>query len=376
MRIDLIVGLQPDLVKAAPVAGELRDRRPDWHVRMIHTGQPYDERVSDVFFKQLGLPEPEINLGIESGSRTFQTAHIMLALEGVFRRERPDLAVVFGDGSSTVAAAVAAVQLHIPVAHVEAGLRSDERDTRDEQNRILTDAISEVLFVTERGAEQNLRNEGIPAEKVHFVGSTIIDTLLKRRLAARALHAAEVFGLRQGHYVVVTLQRAANVDAGRLRSLVYALQSLADYFDVMFLAPPRVVEALHEQGLWDDADRRGRLRIIQPLPYLDFLSLLDSAGAVLTDSGGTQEEAVVLGVPCVTLRRTTDRPATLYGGGNRLAGDDAHLAVRYAREAIERGKGFAPIPEGWDGKAASRIVDVIERQIAPRLLANGSLVGL
>jgi UDP-N-acetylglucosamine 2-epimerase (non-hydrolysing) len=376
MRIDLIVGTRPDFMKAAPLATELRARRPDWHVRTIHTGQHYDEKLSEVFFEQLGLPEPEVNLGIGSGSHTFQTAHIMLALEGQFRRERPDLAIVFGDVNSTMAGALAAAQCHVPVAHVEAGLRSYDRETPEENNRVLTDAVSDLLFVTERGAEQNLRNEGIAHDKIHFVGNTMIDTLMKHRKAARALCVPEALGLRAGQYVVVTLHRPANVDAlGQLRSIVYALQSLADYCDVVFPVHPRTLQKLRDHGLWDDMDRRGRLRVMKPLGYLEFIGLMDSAGALLTDSGGIQEEAVVLGVPCVTLRRTTERASTLYSGGNRLAGDDAHLAVRYVREAIEERRGYAPIPEGWDGKAASRIVDVIEQHVEPRLLADGSAVG-
>ncbi len=377
MHIDLIVGARPDFMKAAPVAAQLRARRPDWRMRTIHTGQHYDEKLSQIFFEQLGMPEPDVNLSIGSGTHTYQTAHVMLALEGQFRRERPDLVIVFGDANSTMAAAIVAAQLRIPIAHVESGLRSFDREMPEENNRVLTDAVSDLLFITERDAEQNLRNEGIAHEKIHFVGNTMIDTLVKHRSAARNLCVPEILGLRAQHYVVVTLHRPSNVDAqAQLRSIVYALQSLADHYDVVFPAHPRTLQRLHEYRLWDDTDRQGRFRIIKPLGYLEFLGLLESAGAVLTDSGGIQEEAIVLGIPCVTLRKNTERPVTLYGGGNRLAGDDAHLAVRYVREAMEQSRGLAPIPEGWDGKAAARIVDIIEREFEALMLPNGTAVAL
>ncbi|HSL20627.1 MAG TPA: UDP-N-acetylglucosamine 2-epimerase (non-hydrolyzing) [Vicinamibacterales bacterium] len=369
MHIDLVVGARPNFMKAAPLAELLRERRPDWLTRVIHTGQHYDEKLSQVFFRQLGMRQPDVNLEVGSASHTYQTATIMLALEGQFRASRPDLVMVFGDVNSTLAAALVAVQLHIPLAHVEAGLRSFDRGLPEEVNRVLTDTVSELLFVTERAAELNLRNEGIPSERIHFVGNTMIDSLVKHRPAARALHVTEALGLRPREYVVVTLHKPINVDEeDQLRSIVYALQSLADHTDVVFPAHPRTVQRLKVFGLWDDMDRHGRLRVLNPLGYLEFMGLLDSAGVVLTDSGGVQEEALVLGVPCVTLRKTTERPVTLQMGANRLAGDDPHLAVRYVREALsspscmngDRAHCPPPVPEGWDGHAADRIVDVLE----------------
>ncbi len=375
MNIDLIVGAH-NFTKAAPVVEQLRSRRPDWTVRLVHTGQHYDEKLSGVFFEQLGMPAPDVNLGVGSGTHTYQTTSIMIALEAQFRRERPDLVVVFGDVNSTLAAALVATQLRIPVAHVEAGLRSYDRDMPEETNRLLTDALAEVLFVTERDAEQNLRKEGVPHQKIHFVGNTMIDSLVKHRRAARALCVPEALGLRSREYVVVALHRPSNVDsAEQLRSIVYALQSLADHTEVVFPAHPRTVQRLKDGGLWDDMDRGGRLRVMRPLGYLEFLGLIDEAAALLTDSGGVQEEAFVLGVPCVTLRKNTERPITLHHGGNRLAGEDPHLAVRYVREAMRDRDGAAPIPEGWDGHAATRIVDVLEREFPRRVLTKGSAVG-
>ena len=396
MHIDLVVGARPNFMKAAPLAEALRARQPEWLTRVIHTGQHYDERLSQVFFKQLGMREPDVNLEVGSASHTYQTATIMLALEGQFRASRPDLVIVFGDVNSTLAAALVAVQLHLPLAHVEAGLRSFDREMPEEVNRVLTDTVSDLLFVTERSAEENLRNEGIPSQRIHFVGNTMIDSLVKHRPAAHALNVPEALGLRPRDYVVVTLHKPVNVDAeDQLRSIVYALQSLADYTDVVFPAHPRTVLRLKSFGLWDDMDRHGRLRVLNPLGYLEFMGLLDSAGVVLTDSGGVQEEALVLGVPCVTLRKNTERPVTLQMGLNRLAGDDPHLAVRYVREALTSGpraererarpsgavaaggsggdlvRAPLPVPEGWDGHAASRIVDVLEQTFCSGLVPEG-----
>jgi UDP-N-acetylglucosamine 2-epimerase (non-hydrolysing) len=370
MHIDLIVGARPNFMKAAPVAEQLRLRRPDWLARLIHTGQHYDQRMSEVFFEQLGMPHPDTNLGIGSGTHTQQTSGIMLALETQFRAERPDLVMVFGDVNSTLAAALVATQLRIPLAHVEAGLRSFDRDMPEERNRVITDAVADLLFLTERGAEANLRNEGVADDKMHFVGNTMIDTLLKHRAAARALDVPACLCLRPHDYVAVTLHRPSNVDSrDQLRSVVYALQTLADYTDVVFPVHPRTLMRLDECGLRADMDRHGRLRVMKPLAYLEFLGLMDGAGAILTDSGGVQEEAVVLGVPCVTLRKNTERPVTLRNGANRLAGEDPHLAVRYIRDAIEHRRSRPPIPELWDGQAASRIVDVLER-VLPDLAAR------
>jgi UDP-N-acetylglucosamine 2-epimerase (non-hydrolysing) len=362
MQIDLIVGARPNFMKAAPVAEQLRLRQPHWQARLIHTGQHYDQKMSEVFFEQLGMPKPDANLGIGSGSHTQQVTGIMLALEAEFRAQRPDLVMVFGDVNSTLAATLVATQLRIPVAHVEAGLRSFDREMPEERNRVVTDALAELLFVTERDAEENLRNEGISGLKMHFVGNTMIDSLLTHRGAARTLAVPVALGLRHRNYVVVTLHRPSNVDSReQLGSIVYALQTLADYTDVVFPIHPRTLARLKEWGLWSDMDRLGRFRVMNPLGYLEFLGLMDGASAILTDSGGIQEEAVVLGVPCVTLRKSTERPVTLQNGANRLAGEDAHLAVRYIRDAIERGPSKPQVPELWDGRSASRIVDVLER---------------
>ena len=361
MNIDLIVGARPSFMKAAPVVRELRARKPEWRTRVIHTGRNYNEKLSAILFDRLGMAKPEVNLGVGSASHTHQTAATMLALEGWLRTERPDLVMVFGDTNATLAASLVATQLRIPLAHVDAGLRSFDRGTPGEINRLLTDAVADLLFVSERAAEQNLRNEGIPDEKVHFVGNPLVDCLVRHRRDARAMRAAEALELSPRSYVVFTVEGTDNIDnEEQLRSIVYALESLADNTDVVFPEHRRTVQRLKDFGLWNDMNRGRRLRVIKPPGYFRFMSLLDSAGAVVTDSSYVQEEAVALGVPCVTLCGITERPVTLENGANRLAGEDPHLAVRYALDALRSQASFAAAPEGWDGKASARIVDVLE----------------
>lgn len=377
MTIALIVGPPPNIIKAAAVYHELRARRPDWTVRLIHTGQDYDPLLTGVLLAQLDLPEPDINLGAGAGSYIHQTAGMMLGLEQAFNVSRPDAVIVFGHSNSTLAGALAASQAGIPVAHAEAGLRSLDRSTPEEMNRVLADAVADWLFISEREAEINLRREGIADQKVHFTGNTTIDTLVRHRATAAQLHVAARLGLSPRRYVVATLDKPTNVDAAEsLRSILYALLSLSDHTEVIFPVHPRTMKRMHEFALWSELEGHDRLRLIDALGYHEFISLLHDSGAVLTDSGSVQEEAVVIGVPCVTLSRHTARPITVQVGGNRLAGDDPHLAVRYIQEALDSGAGYAPIPEGWDGRAACRIVDVLGREVGvTRVLPDGSSVG-
>jgi UDP-N-acetylglucosamine 2-epimerase (non-hydrolysing) len=370
MRVLLVAGARPNFMKVAPVLAALRAAGDE--AVLVHTGQHYDARMSDAFFQDLALPEPDFHLGVGSGSHAAQTARVMEAFEPVVREVKADWVVVVGDVNSTLACALVAAKLREEVgsriAHVEAGLRSRDWRMPEEINRVLTDRLSDLLLIPSIDAIANLRAEGIPEERIAFVGNVMIDTLLGQLPAARSTGAVKRLGLDKGKYVVVTLHRPSNVDSDeQLRSVVYALQSLADHTDVVFPAQPRVFQRLKDTNLWSDMDRHGRLRVINPLGYLEFLGLVDLAGAILTDSGGVQEEAVMLGVPCVTLRSHTDRPVTLLHGANRLAGNDPHLAVRYVCEALHARSGMAPIPEGWDGHAAGRIVDVLER-----VLTDGS----
>jgi UDP-N-acetylglucosamine 2-epimerase (non-hydrolysing) len=354
-------------MKAAPVLAGLRALRPDWDTRLIHTGQHYDERLSALFFQQLGLPAPDVNLGIGSGTHTAQTARVMLALEDYFAAGQPDLLVVFGDVNSTLAAALVASKLGVPLAHVEAGLRSFDRAMPEEINRLLTDAMADLLFVTEPEAERNLLREGCAPGKIQFVGNTMIDTLLRHRAAAAALNMPFRLGTPPGRYVVVTLHRPSNVDerAG-LEAVMGELSALAAEAPVIFPVHPRTAGRLRDWGLWEPAAQAG-VRLLDPLGYLEFIGALLGAGAVLTDSGGIQEETTILRVPCVTLRRNTERPVTVTHGTNMLAGDDPALAVAEVRRAL-RGEWPAapPPPAGWDGHAGERIAGVAAEWVMAR----------
>ena len=364
-QIDLVVGARPNFMKAAPVLEELRARKPGWNSQLIHTGQHYDERMSDLFFRQLGMPQPDVNLGIGSGTHAVQTARIMMKLEETFTDRRPDLVIVFGDVNSTVAAALVASKMGIPLAHVEAGLRSFDRTMPEEINRVLTDAVSDHLFTTEPSAETNLRREGIPVEKIHFVGNTMIDSLLKHRERALGLGMPTRLGVVGGRYAVVTLHRPSNVDgADSLRAVMSALGELAGSVPVIFPVHPRTEGRLRHLGLWDRAVSIPGMHLLEPLGYLEFIGLMARAGVVLTDSGGIQEETTILGVPCVTLRNNTERPVTLTQGTNMLAGDDPWRMLAEARRVLDgRRPAGGQAPEKWDGQAAPRIVDILEEQL-------------
>ena len=355
----LVVGARPNFMKAAPVVEALRDPAMGWQVRLVHTGQHYDERLSDLFFRQLDMPAPDANLGVGSGSSTEQTARAMIALEGEFLAHRPDAVIVFGDINSTVAAALAASRLLIPVVHVEAGLRSYDRTMPEEVNRVVTDALSSLLFVTEHSALDNLAREGIDLARAHFVGNTMIDTLERHRSAAATLDAAQAIGAGLG-YVLVTLHRPSNVDdAAALARIVDMLVAVSAGQDVVFPVHPRTAKRLAETGL-DVQLRSSRVIVVAPLGYLEFLNLMMRAAVVLTDSGGVQEETTALGVPCVTLRPNTERPVTIHEGTNVLAGDDVDRARSLIADVLQ-GVRVSPgrRPDLWDGRAADRIACVL-----------------
>ncbi len=365
--IQIIVGARPNFMKAAPVVDEIRRRHSDWRIEVVHTGQHYDEKMSDLFFRQLGMPEPLVNLGVGSGSAAVQTARIMVALEERFAGERPDLVIVFGDVNSTLAAALVTSKLGVKLAHVEAGLRSFDRTMPEEVNRILTDAVSDFLFVTEESGVKNLRSEGVAPGTIFLVGNTMIDTLLKHSERAFALDMPARLGIPRGRYVVVTLHRPANVDDPQnLRRFVTAFLKLADHdIPIVFPVHPRTAARLSEFGVAEQLASRPLIRLVDPLGYLEFLGTMRSAGAILTDSGGIQEEATILRVPCLTLRHNTERPSTLAGGANQLVGDDPQRIVRECLAIIggERHVVHTP-PPLWDGMAAQRICDVLEAELA------------
>lgn len=355
----LIVGARPNLVKAAALFDARKASSTRWDLKLVHTGQHYDDRLSRCFFEQLDLPTPLINLGVGAGSITVQTARILERLEALFCTERPACVVVVGDVTSTLAAALTAKRLAIPVAHVEAGLRSFDSSMPEETNRRLTDALSDLLFVTERSGIANLRREGVEDSRVHFVGNPMIDTLFRHKRAAAALRTCERYGLSRRRYVLVTLHRPSNVDSpDGLASIVMMLQELSSDRDVVFPAHPRTIAKLSDSGLCGCLN--GRLRLIDPQPYLEFISLVGDAGAVLTDSGGLQEETTALGIPCVTLRTSTERPITIDEGTNVLAGDDPTTALREIHAVFNRPREGHQTPAKWDGRAGPRIIKVID----------------
>ncbi|MCB9833746.1 MAG: UDP-N-acetylglucosamine 2-epimerase (non-hydrolyzing) [Planctomycetes bacterium] len=355
MRICAIVGARPNYMKIAPLAWAAADR-DDVDVVVVHTGQHYDRNMSDLFFEELRIPQPDVNLGVGSGSHAQQTAEVMIRFEKYLLEHPIDVLLVVGDVNSTIACALVASKLHLPVVHVEAGLRSFDRRMPEEINRVLTDAISDLLFVTERSGEDNLRAEGVPAERIHFVGNVMIDTLLRSRELAEKSDVLERVGLSERGYGVVTLHRPSNVDdESTLRGIWGALATVAAETDLVFPVHPRTRARLAALGLAPPP----RMKLLDPVGYLDFLKLQAHAGLILTDSGGIQEEATILGVPCLTLRENTERPVTIEVGCNTLVGVDPAVIEAKAL-AIVRGETRRPeVPRYWDGRAAERILDVI-----------------
>ena len=357
-----------------------RNEPPRFAQTLVHTGQHYDEKMSRVFFDDLGLPRPDYDLEVGSGSHGQQTARVMLALEPVLLDQSPDLVVTVGDVNSTLAAALVAAKLGIPVAHVEAGLRSRDRTMPEELNRILTDQLSELLFTTSRDADVNLQAEGIDQQRVHFVGNTMIDSLEAHLSQALTTSVLSELGLSAEEYAVVTLHRPSNVDdAAGLQRIAQMLGRVAERLPVVFPLHARTRERLVQFGLYDElrsskpaqggADSRPRVLLHGPLGYLDFLGLLANSRLVLTDSGGIQEETTVLGVPCLTLRKNTERPVTVTEGTNRLIDPQDPEALLTAVDSILNsrppGDGVARRPELWDGQAASRIIKVIAEWTRP-----------
>jgi UDP-N-acetylglucosamine 2-epimerase (non-hydrolysing) len=357
MNVACVVGARPNFVKIAPIVAEIR-RYTGVRCTLIHTGQHYDPRMSGGFFRDLEIPEPDVNLGVQADANAVQTAEIMRRLAPVLTAGRPDLMVVVGDVNSTVAGALVAAKMDIPVAHVEAGLRSFDRSMPEELNRILTDAVAEYCFTTEPAANENLTREGVGPERIHHVGNVMIDTLVHFRDRAAASTVLDDLGLRPGEFVVLTLHRPSNVDdPSRLRHVLDAIRGIQRDVRVIFPVHPRTRERLRLLGPAVAIDEM--LTLIEPLSYLDFLQLMATACCVLTDSGGIQEETTALGIPCLTLRANTERPITVTLGTNRLVGVDP-AKIQTAWQQIRRGDWPAGrLPELWDGRAAERIVKVI-----------------
>ncbi|MGB8508274.1 MAG: UDP-N-acetylglucosamine 2-epimerase (non-hydrolyzing) [Pyrinomonadaceae bacterium] len=364
LKIINVVGARPNFMKVAPIVEAMRGRADEFAPLVVHTGQHYDERMSDAFFRDLGLPEPDVYLGVGSGSHAQQTAAVMQLFEPIVLRERPDWVLVVGDVNSTLACALVCSKLLVPVAHVEAGLRSRDRAMPEEINRLVTDQLSDLLLTPSADADANLRAEGIPEARIRLVGNVMIDSLFQQLERAAQSKVREELGVAGEPYAVVTLHRPSNVDdAGVLRGILSALAEIGERLPVIFPVHPRTRKNISEFGLAESIERGGgRVRLVEPLGYLDFLRLYSGARLVLTDSGGIQEETTALGIPCLTLRENTERPVTVELGTNRIVGTDPARIVRAAVESLERAETNEPprVPPLWDGHTAGRILDAIK----------------
>ncbi len=354
MKVLSIAGARPNFMKVAPVMRALSDRGVD--ASLVHTGQHYDPSMSAAFFADLGMAEPDVHLEVGSASHALQTARVMKRLEPAVEQRRPDLVVVVGDVNSTLAGALVCAKLGVPVAHVEAGLRSFDRTMPEEINRVLTDQVSDLLFTTSPEAEANLVREGVAAERIHFVGNPMIDSLERHLERARESDVIDRLGLGGKSYGLVTLHRPSNVDdPGVLSGVLGALVDVSREIPLVFPAHPRTVKMIRTFGF----SGHPSLAVIEPLGYLEFLRLMAGARLVLTDSGGIQEETTVLGVPCLTLRDNTERPITIEMGTNRLVGSDPARIRQEALASLSAARPEAARPPLWDGKAGERIADVV-----------------
>lgn len=349
-----VVGARPNFVKMAPVISELRARIPSARHLVVHTGQHYDREMSEIFFDHLGLPEPDFFLGVGSGSHGMQTGKALERIEEVLARELPAAVVVPGDVNSTLAGALAAAKLGIPIAHLEAGLRSFDRTMPEEINRVLTDQLSRWCFIHSPEAEHNLLREGIEPERIFFAGNTMIDTLVRMRPLVEKSDVLEGLGLRSGEYVLVTLHRPSLVDTSMFVDVLAALDRLSRWLPVVFPMHPRT----RKRAGASSAAATDRLHLVDPVGYVDFLALESAAAAVVTDSGGVQEETTFLKVPCFTLRDNTERPVTVQQGTNRVIGLRP-AALDRIPALIDDVVTPLAAPEAWDGRAAVRVADVL-----------------
>lgn len=362
-----VVGARPNFMKIAPIMAALQ--RPDLSVPacLVHTGQHYDREMKEAFFTELGIPKPDVDLGVGSGSQAVQTAEIMRRFEPVVDALEPSAVLVVGDVNSTIACALVAAKKSIPVVHVEAGLRSFDRRMPEEVNRVLTDQISDLLFTTEADARNNLLREGIDESKIHFVGNVMIDTLVRHKAkavpASRTLHrylGSGAADLGMENYAVLTLHRPSNVDEPAvLRQLMATVRRLSEQTPVIFPVHPRTRAALERAGLTNLIEESPGILLLPPVGYLEMLGLMAGAQMVLTDSGGMQEETTALGVPCITLRENTERPITVEQGTNTVVGTEPMRITAVADEILHTGGKAGRLPEKWDGMAALRVCDVL-----------------
>ncbi len=361
LKVINVVGARPNFMKVAPIVEAMKRREREFTPLVVHTGQHYDSAMSDTFFRDLDLPQADVYLGVGSASHAAQTAAVMQSFEPVVVKEKPDWVLVVGDVNSTLACALVCVKLGVKVAHVEAGLRSRDRTMPEEINRVLTDQIANLLFTPSEDADQNLLAEGIPPERIRFVGNVMIDSLYKNLERSKRSRIKESMGLTDKPYAVLTLHRPSNVDEPETFGRIFkALETIGEELTVVFPVHPRTKKTIAELGLSERVKSIRGLRLIDALGYLDFLSLCSGARIVLTDSGGIQEETTVLGIPCLTLRENTERPITVKLGTNTIVGTDSDKIVAAARIALDgTPERVASIPPLWDGHAADRILDAL-----------------
>ena len=358
IKIVCVCGARPNFMKIAPLMRAFNENG-NFEPLLVHTGQHYDENMSKLFFDELGIPKPDINLEVGSGSHAVQTAEIMKRFEPIVLDFKPDYVLVVGDVNSTIACGLVAVKLGIKLIHVEAGLRSFDRDMPEEINRVLTDAISDLLFVTEQSGIDNLKREGVNSDKVHLVGNVMIDTLMANRAKASKSDILQRLSLAAKSYGVITLHRPSNVDdVSRFSQIVAAFEEITKEMQLVFPIHPRTRNNLKRTDLGRRFESMSNLLLLEPLGYLDFLCLTSNAALVMTDSGGIQEETTILGVPCMTLRENTERPVTISEGTNRLVELTTDDIVKNYR-AIKKGEVCGRIPKFWDGQAAGRIAEII-----------------
>ncbi len=359
-NVTLIAGARPNFMKIAPILDAFvaaQENGADVHVRLVHTGQHYDRKMSETFFEELGIREPDVNLGVGSGSHVHQLAEVMKALESEFSEHRPDLVIVVGDVNSTAAAAITANKMGIQVAHVEAGLRSFDRAMPEEINRLLTDSIADWLYTSEPSGKTNLLREGIAEDRIIFVGNVMIDTQRKHLARAAKSSILSELGVAERDFALLTLHRPSNVDdCERLESILQAIHAVNASFPVIFPMHPRTRSRLESFGFAARPELNGFLAI-EPVGYIDMLALVQAARIVLTDSGGLQEETTALQVPCLTLRENTERPVTVDSGSNRLVGWRTEEILEAVDDVLRKPRRFGTVPEKWDGQAARRIVE-------------------
>jgi UDP-N-acetylglucosamine 2-epimerase (non-hydrolysing) len=360
LKIINVVGARPNFMKVAPIVEAMKRRAGEFTPLVVHTGQHYDAQMSDAFFRDLGLPEPDVYLGVGSSSHAVQTASVMQSFEPVVLDVKPDWVLVVGDVNSTLACALVCAKLNVRVAHVEAGLRSRDRTMPEEINRLLTDQISDLLLTPSQDADENLKAEGIPGERIRFVGNVMIDSLFNQLKRAEESTVREDLGVANIDYATLTLHRPSNVDDPEtFRRILDALEQISKRLPIIFPVHPRTRARIAEFGFTDLVERAHSLRLIEPLGYLDFLRLYSGARLVLTDSGGIQEETTALGIPCLTLRENTERPITVKLGTNTIVGTSTEKITREATHALDTppNKEAARIPPLWDGHTADRILD-------------------